>query len=193
MLVRYHLPNHLKYTTLLFYDDTPPPALPDWFRLYNARQIIEAGIKQLKGVLTLKRHLVRSPIGMQRQEQFALFSANFRRWAAAWVKNLLTQAHPSFTSALAHVKSLVRVLAHAKARWSRSAFGNRLIFDDAGPFAGTIIRLAGQVAIQLPLPLFNFRLPEPSPLKIELRPGRRSGPIGPRIRAEPVVWLSRTL
>jgi hypothetical protein len=162
MLVRYHLPDHLKYTTLLFYDDAPPPALPDWFRLYNARQIIEAGIKQLKGVFTLKRHLVRSPIGMHRQEQFARFSANFLRWATAWVNDFLAQAHPHFKSALNQIKTLVRVVAHAKARWSRSAFANLVIFDDAGPFAGTIIRLAGQVAVQLPLPLFNFGPPDPN-------------------------------
>jgi phosphoglycolate phosphatase-like HAD superfamily hydrolase len=71
MLVRYHLPEKIRYTTLFYYGDSPPPALPDWFDAYNARQTIEAGIKEEKGVLTLKRHLVRSPIGMQLQEQFA--------------------------------------------------------------------------------------------------------------------------
>lgn len=96
MLVRYHLPDETRYTTLFYYDETPPPSLPEWFRRYNGRQTIEAGIKEGKGVFTLKRHLVRSPIGMQLQEQFALFGANFVRWAIAWVKDLLREANRTF-------------------------------------------------------------------------------------------------
>jgi hypothetical protein len=156
MLVRYHLPEKIGYTTLFYYGDSSPPALPDWFNRYNARQTIEAGIKEEKGVLTLKRHLVRSPIGMQLQEQFALFGANFIRWAAAWVKDLLSQANPYFITALDQVKTLVRVVSHSRARWVRNALGNTLIFDENGPFAGTVICLAGLVAVQLPLRLFNF-------------------------------------
>jgi hypothetical protein len=156
MLVRYHLPEKIRYTTLFYYGDSPPPALPDWFDAYNARQTIEAGIKEEKGVLTLKRHLVRSPIGMQLQEQFALFGANFIRWAAVWVKDLLSQANPYFITALDQVKTLVRVVSHSRARWVRNALGNTLILDENGPFAGTVICLAGLVAVQLPLRLFNF-------------------------------------
>jgi len=156
MLVRYHLPDKIRYTTLFYYDETPPPALPDWFNRYNARQTIEAGIKEAKGVFTLKRHLVRSPIGMPLQEQFALFGANFVRWAAAWVKELLSQANQNFITALEQAKTLVRVVSRARARWVRNALGNTLIFDEDGPFAGTVICLAGLVAVQLPLRLFNF-------------------------------------
>jgi hypothetical protein len=156
MLVRYHLPDKLRYTTLLYYDQRPPPALPDWFKRYNARQTIEAGIKEEKAVFTLKRHLVRSPMGMPLQEQFALFGANFVRWAAAWVKELLAQANQNFKTALGQVKTLVRIGSQARARWVRNAVGNTLIFDKAGPFAGTVICLSGLVAVQLPLRLFNF-------------------------------------
>lgn len=156
MLVRYHLPAQIRYTSLLYYGEAPPPALPDWFKRYNARQTLEAGIKEEKGVFTLKRHLVRSPIGMPLQEQFALFGANFVRWAAAWVKDLLSQANQNFTTALAQVKTLVRIVSRTRARWVRNAVGNTLIFDETGPFAGTVIRLSGWVAVQLPLRLFNF-------------------------------------
>jgi hypothetical protein len=156
MLIRYHLPGKVRYTALLYYAETPPPALPDWFKAYNARQTIEAGIKEEKGVFTLKRHLVRSPIGMQLQEQFALFGANLVRWAAAWVKELLAQANQNFQTALAQVKTLVRVVSRARGRWVRHSVGNTLIFDEAGPFAGTVISLSGFVAVQLPLRLFNF-------------------------------------
>jgi hypothetical protein len=41
----------------------------------------------------------------------------------------------------------------------RNAAGSVLIFDEAGPFAGTIICLSGVIAFQLPLPLFNFAPP----------------------------------
>lgn len=144
------------YTTLLYYDERPPPALPAWFNRYNARQTIEAGIKEGKGVFTLKRHLVRSPMGMALQEQFALFGANLVRWAAAWVKELLSQANQNFIIALDQVKTLVRIGSSARARWVRNALGNTLIFDETGPFAGTVICLSGLVAVQLPLRLFNF-------------------------------------
>jgi hypothetical protein len=156
MLVRYHLPDETRYTTLFYYDEAPPPALPAWFARYNGRQTIEAGIKEGKAVFTLKRHLVRSPVGMQLQEQFALFSANFVRWAAAWIKDMLRQANSNFVAALGQVKTLVRIASHVRARWVRNALGNTLIFDEAGPFAGTMIRLTSQVAVQLTLPLFNF-------------------------------------
>lgn len=159
MLVRYHLPTELRYTTLFYYADTPAPALPQWFHYYNARQTIEAGIKEEKGVFTLKRHLVRSLIGMQLQEQFALFSANFVRWTAAWVKEALRQANHTFETALDEVKTLGRIVSRSSARWVRNALGNTLVFDPDGPFANTILCLSGQVAIQLTLPLFNFKAP----------------------------------
>jgi hypothetical protein len=158
MLVRYRLPGETRYTTLFYYDDTPPPPLAEWFRHYNGRQIIEAGIKEGKGVFTLKRHLVRSPIGMQLQEKFALFGANVVRWAAAWVKDLLRETNRTFSAALGQVKTLVRTVSHARARWVRNARGHTLIFDESGPFAGTTICLSGRVAVQLVLPLFNFAL-----------------------------------
>ena len=156
MLVRYHLPDKFRFTTLFYYDECPPPSLANWFKLYNARQTIEAGIKEEKSVFTLKRHLVRSPIGMQLQEQFALFGANFVRWAAAWVKDLLSQSSHNFTQALGQIKTLVRVVSRTRARWVRNALGNTLIFDEPSPFAGTTICLSGLVAIQVPLKLFNF-------------------------------------
>jgi len=156
MLVRYHLPDEIRYTTLFHYDEGSPPPPPEWFARYNGRQTIEAGIKETKSVFTLKRHLVRSPIGMQLQEQFALFGANLVRWAAAWVKDMLRQVNRNFTVALDQVKTLVQIASRARARWVRNRLGHTLIFDENGPFAGTIIRLSGRVAFQLVLPLFNF-------------------------------------
>jgi hypothetical protein len=156
MLVRYYLPDELRHTVLFYYGDTPPPSLPAWFAGYNARQTIEAGIKEGKGVFTLKRHLVRSPFGMQIQEQFALFAANFVRWAATWVKDCLREANGRFITALDQVKTLVKTVSRARARWVRNVHGHILIFNEKGPFAGTILCLSGEVAVQLTLPLFKF-------------------------------------
>jgi hypothetical protein len=156
MLVRYRLPASLRYTALLYYGDQPPPPLPAWFASYNARQTLEAGIKEEKSVFTLKRHLVRSVVGMQLQEQFALFAANLTRWAADWIKTMLRQAHHNFTLALDQVKTLTRVVSRARARWVRNALGHTLSLDENGPFAGTVLCLSGQVAIQRVLHLFNF-------------------------------------
>lgn len=156
MLVRYHLPENMLHTALLYYDEVAPPPLPEWFAQYNGRQTIEAGIKEEKGVFTLKRHLVRSPIGMQLQEQFALFGANFVRWAAAWVKDMLRQVNYRFATALDQVKTLVRTISRARARWVRNDLGHTLILDEDGPFAGTVICLSGVVAVQQALPLFKF-------------------------------------
>ena len=155
MLVRYHLPDEIRYTTLFYYDNNAPPPLSEWFTQYNARQIIEAGIKEEKSVFTLNHHLVRSPIGMQLQEQFALFGSNFVRWAAAWVRDTLHQANRNFTVALDQVKTLVQIVSRARARWVRNQIGHSLIFEN-DPFVGTIVCLSGQVAFQLILPLFNF-------------------------------------
>jgi len=148
-----HLPKETCYTTLLCYDDAPPPPLSEWFAQYNGRQIIEAGIKEEKDVFTLKRHLVRSPIGMQIQEQFALFGANFVCWTAAWVRDMLRQTNRNFAVALGQVKTLVRKVSHARARWVRN--DHVLIFDENGPFAGTLICLSGLVGVQLALHLFT--------------------------------------
>jgi len=77
------------------------------------------------------------------------------RWTAAWAKALLAEANQNFITALDQVKTLVRVVSHTRARWVRNACGHTLIFDEQGPFAGTVICLSGWVAVQLPLRLFN--------------------------------------
>ena len=117
LLVRYHVPTGYLYTTLLYYGDRPPPQLlKDWFSGYNARQTIEAGIKEGKGVFRMRHPWVRSPIGMQLQEQFSLFAANFVRWAAQWAQQLVRQANHALNDALTKVKTLVHDVAHCRAR-----------------------------------------------------------------------------
>jgi len=156
MLVQYRLPDKRLYTTLFYYGEPRPATLKAWFANYNGRQTIEAGIKEAKGVFTLKRHLVRSPIGMQIQEQLALFAANFVRWAADWLDKQLVQTNQRFWQTLTQVKTLVHTAAHASARWVCNAHGETLVFAANGPFADTIISLTGRPVFQLALPLFSL-------------------------------------
>jgi len=156
LVVRYHVPTGYLYTTLLYYGDRPPPqVLKDWFRGYNTRQTIEAGIKEGKGVFRLRHPLVRSPIGMLLQEQFSLFAANFVRWAAQWAKQLVRQANHALKDALTEVKTLVQDVAHCRARLVHNVLGHVLIFDEQGPYAGSLLLLSGQIAFQHVLPFFK--------------------------------------
>jgi hypothetical protein len=153
--VRYQLPEGQRHTTLLYYDDAPPPPPAAWFAHYNGRQVIEAGIKENKGVFSMHRPLVRSEFGMQIQEQFALFAANFVRWAAEWAREQISDEPVALARALTAVKTLVRVVAHSRAWVVETEVGCALVFDRHSPFAGAILRIAGQVVFQNVLPLFT--------------------------------------
>jgi hypothetical protein len=156
LLVRYHLPTGYTYTTLLYFGDRPPPErLKDWFNDYNARQTIEAGIKEGKGVFPMRRPWVRSPIGLQLQELFSLFAANLVRWAAQWARQMVRQANHTLRDALTEVKTLVKDVAHCRARLVHNAVGGCLILDEHGPYAGSIFLLSGQVCYQHVLPFFK--------------------------------------
>jgi hypothetical protein len=156
--VRYQLPEQLRHTTLIYYGDAPPPPAARWFGQYNERQVIEAGIKENKGVLSMRRPLVRSEFGMLIQEQFALFAANFVRWAAAWARSQLQDVPATLARALSAVKTLVRVVAHSRAELVETALGCALVFDSHSPFAGAVLRISGQVVYQTVLPLFTTDL-----------------------------------
>ena len=156
LLVRYQVPTGERWTALLYYDETPPPVwLELWFQLYNARQIMEAGIKEQKGVFTMRRPLVRSRFGLQLQEQFSVFAANFVRWATQWAREqVVQQTTPRLQQALTETKMFVRVVGRTRARLLQRAGGSALVFDVAGPFAGAVLVFAGQVVDQEVLPLY---------------------------------------
>lgn len=153
--VRYYLPTEQRQTTLLYYGDRPAPPPAEWFGQYNGRQVVEAGIKENKGVFTMRRPLVRSPIGMQIQEQCALFAANFVRWAAAWAREQRRDVPASLVPALSAVKTLVQILAHSRARLVARAAGCALVFDSHSRFAGAVLVVRGQAIYQNVLPLFT--------------------------------------
>lgn len=143
-LERFHTPQGLKHSTLIAYrDDGADLALPAWFDFYNARQIIEAGIKEGNVVFKMHPLKMRSRGGIALQEQFSLFAANFVRWAAVWLQERVLHSTSAFDDALTRVKTMVRVAANTSA-WLVEQKGDLLVkFDDSGAYPGVELRLSG--------------------------------------------------
>ncbi len=77
------------------------------------------------------------------------------RWAAAWAREQIADAPPALARTLTAVKTLVRVVAHSRAWLVETELGCGLVFDTHSPFAGAVLRIAGQVVFQTVLPLFT--------------------------------------
>jgi hypothetical protein len=127
--------------------------LPAWFHDYNARQIIEAGNKEAKQVFEIRHLKVRTRPALHLQEHFALFAANFVRFAALWLAEQCHQVPDGWkNSAQPQVKNQVKVGAHtpAQVEW----FGQDCLvrFEERSVFAGRSFMVRRQLAIQLALP-----------------------------------------
>ena len=99
-----------------------------------------------EGNVVFKMHplKMRSPGGIALQEQFALFAANFVRWAVVWLPQRIAQGSGRFTAALGRVKAMVRVAANTSA-WVTVDDGDLLLtFDETGAYPGVELRLAGR-------------------------------------------------
>jgi hypothetical protein len=115
---------------------------------------IEAGIKEGKQVFQMHHLKVRSAPALVLQEQFAVFAANFVRWAAAWLTMCPHQSMNERCAEPKGIKNLVQVGAHTSARVVRLPDGCSLRFTKHSVFAGRTMG-AHQWAIQLPLPTFK--------------------------------------
>jgi len=143
-LERFHTPEGQKHSALIAYrDDGQALTLPAWFNFYNGRQIIEAGIKESNVVFHMHPLKMRSRGGIALQEQFALFAANFVRWAAVWLLDKIVCSTPRFDECLTRVKAMVRVAANTSAWLIEDETGLLVRFDDTGAFPGAELRLAG--------------------------------------------------
>jgi hypothetical protein len=151
-LERFHTPAGLKHSTLIAYrDDEQTLTLPAWFDFYNARQLIEAGIKETNVVFKMHPLKLRSPGGIALQEQFALFAANFVRWAAQWLRQRVSLPTTRFEVALDRVKTMVRVAANTSA-WVIGYEDCLLLkFDQTGAYPGVELRLAGTWRVRPPI------------------------------------------
>jgi len=136
-LERFHTGQTIKHSALLHFG--PDPVAQDltaWFKHYNGRQIIEAGIKEGKQVFYLHKIKVRSEPAIFLQETFVIFAANFIRWASQWLAN---QTEPSPQNLIVQklgIKLQVQVGAHVSAQVIRNSEGKLLKFSDQSAFAG---------------------------------------------------------
>jgi hypothetical protein len=62
----------------------------------------------------------------------------------------------ALAQALTEIKTLVRVVAHSRARLVETAAGCALVFDTHTPFAGAVLVVRGQAIYQNVLPLFTI-------------------------------------
>ena len=152
-LERFYTGQTQRYGTLLHFGTDPVTTnLPDWFHRYNARQLIEAGIKEGKNVFEMHHLKVRSAPAIFLQEQLAVFAANFVRWAARWLTNQCPQLPAGWqNTAQPKVKEQVKVAAHTSAWVSWQDQGCLLMFTDQSLFAGWSLSVKKQWAVQLPL------------------------------------------
>jgi hypothetical protein len=127
--------------------------LPGWFQRYNQRQTIEAGNKEEKGVFELRHLKVRSLAGIQLQEHFVAFAANFIRWATLWLtQDCLNLPEGWLDLKQPHIKDQVKIGAHSLAWVNWQEQGYLLRFDDHSIFAGRPLKVKKQWSIQLVLP-----------------------------------------
>jgi hypothetical protein len=153
-LERFWVGEQHKYAILIHFGaDSVTTDLPGWFARYNARQTIEAGIKEGKGVFEMHHLKVRTAPGLYLQEQFAVFAANFVRWAAHWLTTQCPQLPASWQDpAQPKVKEQVKVGAHTSAWVQWQEQGCLLRFTNASIFAGRSLKLERRWMVQLPLP-----------------------------------------
>jgi len=126
--------------------------LTGWFDDYNSRQTIEAGNKEARQVFQAHHIKVRSLPAMRLQEHFALFCANFVRFAAHWLAEQCSQVPDGWkTSHSPNVKEQVKVGAHSPAyvQW----YGKDCLvrFKERSVYVGRSFFVRRQIAIQLTL------------------------------------------
>jgi hypothetical protein len=109
------------------------------------------------GSLACQRIAAHSPVlsaaNLYLQEQFAVFAANFVRWAAHWLATQCPQLPAGWQdTAQPKVKEQVKVGAHTSAWVNRHEQGCLSRFTDRSVFAGRSLKLEKRWAVQLPLP-----------------------------------------
>jgi len=146
-------PPKLAFSGMLHFGSHPVTAdLPGWFHEYNARQSIEAANKECKQVFEVQHIKVRSRPAMRLQEHFALFAANFVRFAATWLATQCTQVPDNWKeSTHPAVKEQVKVGAHSPAQIEWFGSDCLLRFAQRSVYVGRSFLVRRQVAIQLTL------------------------------------------
>ena len=136
-LERFYTGQTLKHSALAHFGATAvTTGLPAWFGKYNARQTIEAGIKETKQVFCLHRLKVRSEPVIYLQEAMTIFAANFIRWATVWIGQHAEQNEHTLPLTKMGIKKQVQVAAHTSAKVIQNSEGMLLKFSPVSAFAG---------------------------------------------------------
>lgn len=136
-LERFYTGETLKYSALAHFGDTSVTTdLDAWFGRYNARQTIEAGIKETKQVFYLHHLKVRSEPAIFLQEALTIFAANFIRWATIWIEQNADQDKRTLSIGKMGIKKQVQVAANTSAVVIQNSEGMLLRFSPASAFAG---------------------------------------------------------
>jgi hypothetical protein len=146
-----------RHSGLLHFGDDPVcDDLADWFHFYNARQTIEAGNKELRQVFEAHHLKVRARPALRLQEHFALFAANFVRYASLWLAEQCPQVPDGWkVSTQPRIKQQVKVGAHTSAWVSWMGQDCLLRFSDLSVFAGRSFEIKRQWAFQPVLPFLK--------------------------------------
>jgi hypothetical protein len=153
-LERFHTGPQPSYSALLHFGDDPVTQdLQGWFRRYNGRQTIEAGIKEGKQIFQMHHLKVRSQAALYLQEHLATFAANFVRWAAHWLATQCPQVPGDWNDpARPAIKDQVLVAARTSAWVTWHEQGCLLTFTDHSLYAGRKLEVNREWAYQLALP-----------------------------------------
>jgi len=136
-LERFYTGQTQKHSALAHFGATAVTTdLPAWFGQYNARQTIEAGIKETKQVFYLHRLKVRSEPAIYLQEAMTIFAANFIRWASTWIEQHAVQNEHTLPLEKMGIKKQVQVAAHTSATVIQNSEGMLLKFSPVSAFAG---------------------------------------------------------
>ena len=142
-LERFYTGSTLKHSALFHFGADPvTDDLPGWFKKYNGRQTIEAGIKESKQVFYLHHLKVRSEPAIYLQECFILFAANFIRWASHWLAGQSQPAKNALDVRKLGIKRQVQVAAHLSAQVIWNSEGKMLKFSKQSAFAGQVLKVA---------------------------------------------------
>lgn len=143
-LERFYIGKTLKHSALLHFGPDPVTQnLAEWFKHYNGRQTIEAGIKETKQVFYLHKIKVRSEPAIYLQEAFVVFAANFIRWATPWIASQTQPAPQNLKVEKMGIKRQVQVGAHVSAQVIHDSEGKLLRFSEHCVFAGKILKFPG--------------------------------------------------
>lgn len=158
-LERFQTGETVRHATLLHYGQDPVSSdVAGWFGHYNARQTIEAAIKENKEVFEMRHLKLRSKAGLSLAEAFALFAANLVRFAAAWLADSGPTSPEPFVPGERplSVKQMVRTAANTSAWVIRQpSRGVVVSFTDRSPYEGIELAIGCNGCFQPPLPLLR--------------------------------------